>query len=242
MEFVRKAIILSHTLIILIVVGIAYTWHYEWLEVEALEVGNQQIDEFRKEVNRVHIHLIEFSLLGETVLEWDETDLEDYHAKRIELDSILCSFNATYPIERIDNVRSLLEDKERQMRRIVQVLDEQQSINKKIATQVPVITRKSVQEQPKKPKRKGFLGIFGKKEEAQPTETTSMLHLLNKNIINEQKAQSRHLSEQFDSLAARNVELNRQLQELIVQIEEKVQSDLQRREAEIVAMREQSFM
>lgn len=99
MEFVRKAIILSHTLIILIVVGIAYTWHYEWLEVEALEVGNQQIDEFRKEVNRVHIHLIEFSLLGETVLEWDETDLEDYHAKRIELDSILCSFNATYPIE-----------------------------------------------------------------------------------------------------------------------------------------------
>lgn len=204
--------------------------------------GNQQIDEFRKEVNRVHIHLIEFSLLGETVLEWDETDLEDYHAKRIELDSILCSFNATYPIERIDNVRSLLEDKERQMRRIVQVLDEQQSINKKIATQVPVITRKSVQEQPKKPKRKGFLGIFGKKEEAQPTETTSMLHLLNKNIINEQKAQSRHLSEQFDSLAARNVELNRQLQELIVQIEEKVQSDLQRREAEIVAMREQSFM
>lgn len=79
MEFVRKAIILSHTLIILIVVGIAYTWHYEWLEVEALEVGNQQIDEFRKEVNRVHIHLIEFSLLGETVLEWDETDLEDYH-------------------------------------------------------------------------------------------------------------------------------------------------------------------
>lgn len=47
--------------------------------------GNQQIDEFRKEVNRVHIHLIEFSLLGETVLEWDETDLEDYHAKRIEL-------------------------------------------------------------------------------------------------------------------------------------------------------------
>lgn len=242
MEFVRKAIILSHTLIILIVVGIAYTWHYEWLEVEALEVGNQQIDEFRKEVNRVHIHLIEFSLLGETVLEWDETDLEDYHAKRIELDSILCSFNATYPIERIDNVRSLLEDKERQMRRIVQVLDEQQSINKKIATQVPVIAQKSVQEQPKKSKRKGFLGIFGKKEEARTTETTSMLHSLNRNIINEQKAQSRRLSEQSDSLAARNVELNRQLQELIVQIEEKVQSDLQRREAEIAAMREQSFM
>ena len=94
-------------------------------------------------------------------MEWDETDLADYHAKRIELDSILCSFNATYPIERINSVRGLLEDKERQMHRIVQVLDEQQTINNKIANQVPIIAKKSVQEQPKKLKRKGFLGIIG---------------------------------------------------------------------------------
>ena len=242
MKYLQKAVASGYTLIALLIGCIAYTWHHEWQDVEALEVGNQQIDEFRKEVNRIHIRLIEFSLLGETVLEWDETDLADYHAKRIELDSILCSFNATYPIERIDIVRGLLEDKERQMHRIVQVLDEQQTINNKIANQAPVIVQKIVQEQPKKPKRKGFLGIFGKKEKAQPTETTSILYSLNRNVINEQKAQSRRLSEQSDSLAARNVELNRQLQELIVQIEEKVQSDLQRREAEIAAMREQSFM
>lgn len=75
MEFVRKAIALNHTFIILIVVGIAFTCHNEWQEVEALKVGNQRIDEFRKEVNRIHIRLIEFSLLGETVLDWDEMDL-----------------------------------------------------------------------------------------------------------------------------------------------------------------------
>ena len=176
MKCLQKAVASGFTLIALLIGCIAYTWHYEWQDVEVLEVSNQQIDELRKEVNRVHICLIEFSLLGETVLEWDEMDLEDYHAKRIELDSILCLFNATYPIERIDSVRSLLEDKERQMRRIVQVLDEQQTINNKITNQVPVIARQSVQEQPKKPKRKGFLGIFGKKKEAQPTATTAMLH------------------------------------------------------------------
>ena len=44
MEFVRKAIALNHTFIILIVVGIAFTCHNEWQEVEALEVGNQRID------------------------------------------------------------------------------------------------------------------------------------------------------------------------------------------------------
>ena len=232
----------GYILILLLIGGIAYTWHQEWKEVEALEAGNQHIDDFRKEVNRIHIRLIEFSLMGETVLDWNETDLENYHAQRIALDSTLCLFNKIHSIERIDSVRSLLEDKERQMFQIVRLMDEQQSINKKIASQAPVIVQKIVQEQPKKPKRKGFLGIFGKKKEAQPTATTAMLNSLNRNVISEQKAQRRRLSEQADSLTARNTELNKQLQKLIVQIEEKVQSDLQRREAEIVAMREKSFM
>lgn len=42
-----------------------------------------------------------------------------------------------------------------------------------------------------------------------------MLHSLNRDMIAEQQAQSHYLSEHADSLAARNVELNRQLQELI---------------------------
>jgi len=121
-------------------------------------------------------------------------------------------------------------------------MDEQQSINKKIANQIPVIVQKSVQEQSKKPKRKGFLGIFGKKKEVTPAVSTTILHSVNRNVISEQKVQDRQLSEQADSLAARNAELNRQLQELICQIEEKVQTELQSRENEIVAMREQSFM
>ena len=175
-------------------------------------------------------------------MDWDETDLENYHAQRIALDSTLYLFNKIHAIGRIDRVRNILEDKERQMFQIVQLLDEQQTVNRKIANQVPVIVQKSVQEQPKKPKRKGFLGIFGKKEEAKPTATTTMLHSLNRNVISEQKAQSHRLSEQADSLAVRNAELNRQLQGLICQIEDKVQSDLQNRENEIATMRERSFM
>ncbi len=242
MKHLHKIVTSGYLLITLLIGGIAYTWHYEWQEVEALEVGNQQIDEFRKEVNRIHIRLIEFSLLGETVLDWDETDLENYHTQRIALDSTLCLFNKIHSIERIDSVRYLLEDKERQIFQIVRLMDEQQSINMRIANQTPVIVQKIVQEQPKKPKRKGFLGIFGKKKEVQPTETTSMLNSLNRNVISEQKAQSRRLSKQADSLAGRNAELNRQLQDLIAQIEKKVQSDLQNREDEITAMREKSFM
>ena len=158
------------------------------------------------------------------------------------MDSMLCRFKAIYPVERIDSVRHFLEDKEGQMCQIVQILEQQQAINDKITSQVPVIVQKNVQEQPKKSKRKGFLGIFGKKEEAKPTATTTMLRSLNRNMIAEQQAQSRRLSEHADSLATRNAELNRQLQGLVVQMDEKVQADIQKREAEITAMREQSFI
>jgi len=242
MKYIQKIIASGYFLITLLIGGIAYTWHYEWREVEALEISNQQINEFRKEVSCIHIQLIEFSLLGETILDWDETDFEDYHAQRIALDSILCLFNETHTIERIDSVRNLLENKERQMFQIARLIDEQQSINKRIVNQVPVIVQRSVQEQPKKSRRKGFLGIFGKKEEAKPTATTTMLHSLNRNVISEQKAKSRRLSEYADSLAARNIALNKQLQGLIRQIEAKVQTDLQNRETEIATMRERSFM
>ena len=172
----------------------------------------------------------------------NQKDIEHYHAQRMAMDSMLCRFKATYPAERIDSVRHLLEDKERQMCQIVQILEQQQAINDKITSQVPVIVQKSVQEQPKKSKRKGFLGIFGKKEEAKPTVTTTMHRSFNRNMRTEQQAQSRRLSVHADSLAARNAELNRQLQGLVVQIDGKVQTDLQKREAEITAMRERSFI
>ena len=228
--------------IVLLIGCIAYIWHNEWQEVEALESDNRQIDEFRKDINNIYIQLIEFSLLGETILEWDDKDLMHYYTKRMVMDSMLCRFKITYPAERIDSVRQLLEDKERQMHQIVQVLEQQQAINEKITRQVPVIVQNSIQKQPKKPKRKGFLGLFGKKEEVKPTVTTTMLHSLNQNMITEQQAQSRRLSEYADSLAARNAEINRQLQGLIVQIDEKAQVDLQKREAKITVMRERSFI
>ena len=242
MKIVRTKIAIGYILIISLMINIGYIWFNEWSAVEKLEIKNQQIDDFRKEIDDIHIRLIEFSLFGETILEWKDEDLEHYHTQRMAIDSMLCRFKATYPAERIDSVRHLLKDKERQMRQIVQVLEQQQAINDKITRQIPVIAQKSVQEQPKKPKRKGFLGIFGKKEEAKPTATTTMLRSLNRNMIAEQQAQSRRLSEHADSLAARNAELNRQLQGLVVQIDEKVQADLRKREAEIAAMRERSFI
>lgn len=134
------------------------------------------------------------------------------------------------------------ESKERLLQGIVEVLDEQESLNQRIAERVPVIAARSAQEQPQKSKRKGFLGLFGKKEKPKTTATTNMLHALNSKEIAQQQAQSRRLAAQTNSLAMRNNKLNRQLQSLIGQIDRKIESDLQGREMEITAMRERSFL
>ncbi len=239
---IRKLISCGYILIFILIGMIIYCYQYEWKKLEVLEKENRTTDELRRHVNELNFRLTGFSLLGETILEWEDKDIANYHLQRMALDSMLYYFTSIYPSERIDSVRYLLEDKEKQMRRIVQMLDEQKSIKERIARQVPEIAYKSTQEQSKKPKRKGFLGIFGKKEETKPTVTTTMLHSLNRNMIAEQQAQSRRLSEHADSLATRNAELNRQLQGLVVQIDEKVQADLQKREAEIAAMRKRSFI
>lgn len=239
----RKTIAFGYLLIAVLIGSIAYTSFYEWRRLESLENENRKISHFRQQIHDAYEQMIEFFLLGETILEWNSEDLEHYHSCRMAMDNMLCDFKNVCPDgQRIDSVRHLLAEKETHMRHIVQVLDEQAVLNEKIARQVPVIAMKSTQEGQKKPKRKGFLGIFGKKENPEPTTTSTMLHTLNRDVITRQQAQSRRLSEHADSLAARNGELNRQLQELIFRIDNKVQSDIQKREEEITAMRDNSYM
>lgn len=241
-RFLHALIAAGYLLMCLLAGGIMYLWFYEWRELENLEMENQRINAFRQEVHHVYGEMTGLSLLGESMLEWEREDMEHYHVRRMEMDSLLCSFKTIYPTERIDSVRHLLESKEMLLRGIVEVLNEQESLNRRIAERVPVIAVRSAQEQPQKPKRKGFLGLFGKKEKTKPTVTTTMLHTLNRKEIAQQQAQSRHLSAHADSLAIRNSELNRQLQSLIGQMDRKVQYDLQERETEITTMRERSFL
>lgn len=147
---IRKLISCGYILIFILIGMIIYCYQYEWKKLEVLEKENRTTDKLRRHVNELNFRLTGFSLLGETILEWDNEDMEHYHARRMAIDSMLFRFKAIYPAERIDSMRHILEDKERQMRQIVQVLEQQQAIKDKITSQVPVIVQKSVQEQPKK--------------------------------------------------------------------------------------------
>ena len=67
-----------------------------------------------------------------------------------------------------------------------------------------------------------------------------MLNTLNSDIIARQKAQSARLEKYTDSLSARNMELNSQLQGMIKKMDAKIHSDLQQHETELAIIRQQS--
>lgn len=188
------------------------------------------------------LQIMGLSLMGETVIDWNDDNLSEYHAGRMSADSTLAKLKAVCPSVYADSIRTLLADKEKQLEKIMEVLAQQDEINDKIARQVPAIARQSVQEKPKRTKRKGFLGIFGKKEEPATTVTTAMLYSLKRDIITQQQEQHRLLSRHADSLAARNRQLNRHIQGLIHQLDRKVHEDLDARESHAAQMRRDAFL
>ena len=56
------------------------------------------------------------------------TDVAPCHTGEAAVSYTHLRFKATYPAERIDSVRSLLEDKERQTFQIVRLMDEQRCV------------------------------------------------------------------------------------------------------------------
>ena len=244
MRYYRILVAAGYISIFILSLLVAYTYRNEQNTLSLSEEENHSAIELRKNINRLNIQITGLSLLGETVTEWKEGDAEQYHHQRMVIDSTLCVFREVFSSERIgiDSIRDILAHKERQMRELADIHSRQRTLNRRIADRVLVIVRQSANESPHKAKRKGFLGLFGKKEGAKPSATTSMLYSLNNDVIAGQKVQNRILAEQTDSLAARNTALNARLRSLIRHIDNNVQADLQVREAEIAAMRKKSFM
>mgnify|MGYP000255132951 CR=1 FL=1 len=230
--------------LILLVLLAAYIFHNEQHTLELLEQKNNTTNGLRKSINRLNMQIAGLSFLGETVMEWTDSDKEEYHFQRMVIDSTLCSFRNVFRSEQkgIDSLRRILANKESLLNDLAALYLRQKTLHRQIADRVPAIARKSADEAARKPKRKGFLGLFGKKEDDTPTSATAMLHSLNSHVIAEQNLQDRLLSEQTDRLAGRNAMLNRQLQQLIRQIDGNVQEDLQRQEAETASERERIFM
>lgn len=236
---IQRKLAIGYTVIVALIGGIVYTYLHEWRQMNRLEREVKEIHRLRQNVHEAYVHMLDLTMFGETILEWEETDTALYRVKRLKVDSILCEFKNFYSGERIDSLRHLMAEKEIQLFNISQLFEQQVELGEELAERVPVIAYESTQEPPKK--KGGFLGLFKKKEKTPPQSTTSTkLYTLNRDVIRKQSEQSRRLSETADSLAQRNLNINLKLKNFITVLDERVTADLQEREEQIIKTRERT--
>ncbi len=229
---------------ILILIGvIGYAYYNEKQTLLSMDDKNRSASKLRIEINSLNMHLNTLSLIGETALEWTDAERERYHSQRVQIDSMLCRFSHAFVSEapKIDSLRSLLEDKEQMLCQLTDIYRRQKALGDEMAGKLPVIARQSASEEPQKTKRKGFLGIFGKKENPKPSATTTMLYSLNRGLMAEHRTQNEYLKAHADSLSRQNRHLNTRLQNLISYLDCKAQEDLEQKELKINATREESY-
>ena len=82
--------ILSGYLIVLAVIGcVILILLHERQRLHEIEAGVTVNRNLRHDINFVHRNFTELATLGESVISWEKTDYQSYHAKRLETDSLL---------------------------------------------------------------------------------------------------------------------------------------------------------
>ena len=87
---IGRKLAIGYTVIVALIGGIVYTYLREWRQMVSLESEIKQIHEARQSVHEAYVHMLDLTMFGETILEWEKADTAIYRAKRHKVDSILC--------------------------------------------------------------------------------------------------------------------------------------------------------
>ena len=240
-EYVNHSIAqltVGYGILALLTGAIVFLYISEWQQLRNLDQDVKHINVLRQKVHDAYAEKLELAMYGETILEWEATDTVRYRSKRLQLDSLLCEFKQDYPPHRLDSLREMLNDKENQLFTIWKLLQVQDTLNAKLASQVPIIAYKSIKEPSQK--SGGILGLFKKKKKT-ATTTSAMLYTLNRDVVKKLENKAKELESVADSLVARNNILNHQLEDIITRMDATIQQDLLKREQIIISTHKKGF-
>lgn len=237
----RLTILSGYALICAIIAWIAISYIDEWKKLENLEKAAQETNDIMDRTNRLNAALVEFSLSGESFMGWDENGKTAHSEQLNQIDSILNDLGSVYRIKGIDSLGIYLKEKNLRLDNLREAYGQWLNLNMAITNRIPVIARQSTLEKPQKTKRKGFLGLFGKKEQPKPTATTTMLRKLNNEAVELNKIRRNQVKAHIDSLVEGNVRLNTHIRLLVSSIDTNIRNSSNKKEAEIVALRKKSY-
>ena len=210
---------------------------HERKRIREIEVDTETIRQVRRVISDTHQRITRLALLGEGVVGWDETDYHHYHTQLLRTDSLL---QAMKPLCReyvcpaqIDTLRSLLADKETQLRHIMQAMERQEEADSLLVNHLPEVARRATRVRTIKQKKNGLAGFFGGKKTVQVLPSARELHAFSDSLTAMQQRQAAEMKAYADSLRIRNRTLNRELERLIRDLDTQAQTAFGHRERKI---------
>lgn len=223
----------------------------EWRARKKIEYKYTVQHQLQKDVVDLNMHIAELSLFGETVANWDSSEVSDYHKLRLEVESMLQNVEDKNPLIDAESIKLLFAEKEKLLLQIRNAVQQRNDIHEALTTEVPKIVEKSKKERQalsstlhsatQKKKRGFWAQLFGKKEKTvvepvnskQLNTTTKMLTALNQEIITTHQQQSQKVIGHLDSLEIRNEAINQCLQKMIAVVDKQVNKGVAEREEKI---------
>lgn len=191
LKFTNK-ILLSYLIVVVIVFSLLSSLVYVYYQKIENDFKISNINSLKERVNLVHQSIAELAALSESIMIWDNNDYEQYHSRRIRVDSILFKLKSksrdVVLLNQIDSLHILLKIKEAHLIRImkaIQLFEETDSLfvyelstKAKNIVKLKTITRK----------KNGIAGLFGKKETIFVPYFTDEISTLNKELISYKKS------------------------------------------------------
>lgn len=226
LKFTNK-ILLSYLIVVVIVFSLLSSLVYVYYQKIENDFKISNINSLKERVNLVHQSIAELAALSESIMIWDNNDYEQYHSRRIRVDSILFKLKSksrdVVLLNQIDSLHILLKIKEAHLIRImkaIQLFEETDSLfvyelstKAKNIVKLKTITRK----------KNGIAGLFGKKETIFVPYFTDEISTLNKELISYKKKHNTLIEIYVDSLRIQNRVLNRKLYDFVSFLDDQMQ-------------------
>lgn len=231
-EFLHIKILAGYFIVLVVVGSMSFILLREYQRMQDIDSDLITIGNVRNCISTVHRHITELAFDGETVIGWDEEDYEKYHTKRICVDSLLQELHINcvdyLQPEQINTLRQLLADKEKYLLHIMLTFRKQKEADSVLVQQLPAMLKQ-------------VNNVCNTEDILHIDSQTNKLHALNNQFAVILKERERVLSVHIDSLAVRNMELNRQFMELILTLDNQLQVAFADKEQQLFEMRQTSF-
>lgn len=241
----HKRIFLGYSIITIILVGMIVVMVNEYVRFQKFESVIIETSHARKNIYKAHFYITRLATFGESVIAWNESDYDSYHQQRLEADSILLAIKSGCKnfvrSEQIDSLRLLLKTKETHLFRMMKAIQSLEKADSLLTNELPVIAKQFIRTKTVTRKKKGFAGLFGKKETIQVPYLTDEIQNFNDKLDSVQDWRNNKVEVYADSLSLQNRQLNHRLHELITFLDSQVEQSFAERNLEIAETRQDSF-